>query len=355
MFTADFKEKSEKEIPLPGKKHEDMVAFLQQIHPLHCGQPITDDMTDVIFVVEDRKLYFNKTILMMCSPVFKSMFTSRFKEKEAKEIPLPDKKYEDVVVLTVRRMAGKLETEDPGGPFETPDDTTDVIFIVEQKKLYFNKMLLGMCSPVFKRMFTADFKEKSEKEIPLPGKKHEDMVAFLQQIHPLHCGEPITEKVKAEPGTVTGPFDVPDDTTDVTFLIEDKKIYFNRVVLVMASPAFKQAFSACDHKSKGEKLIPLPGKKYVDMVAFLKQIHPAHCAEPITDETLPEILLLADEYEVASVRQKCEEYINTQIRLDVCQPMSDYRVLFYLTVAEKHSFQMLRQQLCVEDQKKNWA
>ncbi|KAK7505155.1 hypothetical protein BaRGS_00003725 [Batillaria attramentaria] len=155
----------------------------------------------------------------------------------------------------------------------------------------------------------------------------------------------MAEKVKPEPGTVTGPFDVPDDTTDVTFLIEDKKIYFNRVVLVMASPAFKQAFSACDHKSKGEKLIPLPGKKYVDMVAFLKQIHPAHCAEPITDETLPEILLLADEYEVASVRQKCEEYINTQIRLDVCQPMSDYRVLFYLTVAEKHSFQMLRQQL----------
>ncbi|KAK7505033.1 hypothetical protein BaRGS_00003603 [Batillaria attramentaria] len=132
-------------------------------------------------------------------------------------------------------MAGKLNTEHPAGPFETPDDTTDVIFIVEQKKLYFNKVLLGMCSPVFKRMFTADFKEKSEKEIPLPGKKHEDMVAFLQQIHPLHCGE------------------------------------------------------------------------------------------PITDTNISQILPLADEYDVDSIRKKCEQYIGVQVQLNAAHKLSNDR------------------------------
>ncbi|KAK7505154.1 hypothetical protein BaRGS_00003724 [Batillaria attramentaria] len=152
-------------------------------------------------------------------------------------------------------MAGKLETEDPGGPFETPDDTTDVIFIVEQKKLYFNKMLLGMCSPVFKRMFTADFKEKSGKEIPLPEKKYGDMVAFLQQIHPLHCGE------------------------------------------------------------------------------------------PITDTNISQILPLADEYDVDSIRKRCEQYIGVQVQLNASSPLSDDRLLFYLLMVEKYKLPQHRQGL----------
>lgn len=61
----------------------------------------TDDRafpeTDVILVVEDRNIHVNKAVLSQHSPVFDTMFKSQFKESTAKEIPLEDKKAEDVV------------------------------------------------------------------------------------------------------------------------------------------------------------------------------------------------------------------------------------------------------------------
>ena len=37
-------------------------------------------------------MYANKMILSLSSPVMKAMFTANFKEKDAKEIELPEKK-----------------------------------------------------------------------------------------------------------------------------------------------------------------------------------------------------------------------------------------------------------------------
>lgn len=53
--------------------------------------------TDVILVVEDQKIHVNKAVLSQHSPVFNTMFNSHFKERTAKEIPLADKKADDVV------------------------------------------------------------------------------------------------------------------------------------------------------------------------------------------------------------------------------------------------------------------
>lgn len=78
--------------------------------------------------------------------------------------------------------------------FRTADDTTDVIFKIKGKpELYFNKTILGMCSPVFKAIFSREIKEKQAIEIPLPEKNYEDVVAFFKQIHPAYSAERITD------------------------------------------------------------------------------------------------------------------------------------------------------------------
>ena len=46
-------------------------------------------MYDVILIVENRKLYCNRAILSIWSPVFETMFKSNFKEKDSMEINLP--------------------------------------------------------------------------------------------------------------------------------------------------------------------------------------------------------------------------------------------------------------------------
>ena len=68
--------------------------------------------------------------------------------------------------------------------FDHPDELSSITFLVEDKDIHFNKDLLSLASPVFHAMFHGHFKEKNLDKIPLPGKRHEDMVQFFTLIHP---------------------------------------------------------------------------------------------------------------------------------------------------------------------------
>ncbi|XP_053376980.1 uncharacterized protein LOC128547802 [Mercenaria mercenaria] len=72
----------------------------------------------------------------------------------------------------------------PDHDFTTKSWKEDFCFIVEEKRLYVAKVVLALASPVFERLFQADFKEKDETEIELPGKKFEDVSEFLNCIYP---------------------------------------------------------------------------------------------------------------------------------------------------------------------------
>lgn len=53
--------------------------------------------SSVVFLVENRNLYASKEVLALCSPVFRNMFESDFRERSADSIPLPGKCYRDFV------------------------------------------------------------------------------------------------------------------------------------------------------------------------------------------------------------------------------------------------------------------
>jgi hypothetical protein len=89
-------------------------------------------------------------------------------------------------------MAAKKAPE----PFSEAEAYSDVVFVVEDRKVHFTKAFLTACSPVFDRMFHGTFEEATKIEIPLPGKKWADIVPFLQLIHP----------ATAHSTTVTGEF-----------------------------------------------------------------------------------------------------------------------------------------------------
>ena len=63
--------------------------------------PITnpDEFSDVTLIAEGRKLYTSRAILASASPVWRTMLTSEFKEKNQPEIPLPGKSYREVCEL----------------------------------------------------------------------------------------------------------------------------------------------------------------------------------------------------------------------------------------------------------------
>jgi len=55
--------------------------------------------SDIVLVVEDRRFYVHRNILALWSPVFDKMFTAAFQEKNKEEIPLPDKKANEIKEL----------------------------------------------------------------------------------------------------------------------------------------------------------------------------------------------------------------------------------------------------------------
>ncbi|XP_062585054.1 uncharacterized protein LOC134246708 [Saccostrea cucullata] len=83
-------------------------------------------------------------------------------------------------------MSEKSKSERQSKPlyFQEDPDITDLILMVENKELYVTKVILMRSSPVFRVMFTSDFKEKNESTISFPEKKYEDFVLFLRSFHP---------------------------------------------------------------------------------------------------------------------------------------------------------------------------
>ena len=68
--------------------------------------------------------------------------------------------------------------------FAEPWSGGDVTFVIEERKIYANKVILSMWSPVMKSMFTSDFKEKNASEIPLIGKKFTHFQKLMKCVHP---------------------------------------------------------------------------------------------------------------------------------------------------------------------------
>ena len=57
------------------------------------------DESDVTLVVEGERFHVHRVLLSMHSPVFRAMFNSDFKEKDAVEITLHGKKAKEVLDL----------------------------------------------------------------------------------------------------------------------------------------------------------------------------------------------------------------------------------------------------------------
>ena len=55
--------------------------------------------SNVAFILEDQRVYANKTFLAILSPVLDAMFNGDFKERKDDEITLPWKKHQDFLQL----------------------------------------------------------------------------------------------------------------------------------------------------------------------------------------------------------------------------------------------------------------
>ena len=76
--------------------------------------------------------------------------------------------------------------------FCQPWQFSNVVLVVEEDRFNVHRCILGMWSEVFTTMFTAQFKEKTAEEVPLPGKKSAQIKEMLLVIY-LSSAKPIDE------------------------------------------------------------------------------------------------------------------------------------------------------------------
>lgn len=104
-------------------------------------------------------------------------------------------------------------------------------------------------------------------------------------------------------------FNLPDELTSLTLIVEDQKLYVHKEVLATWSPVFKSMFTR-DFKEKVKDEIELPDKKVDDFVELL------HCMYPpikrISDSNVFQLLPLVEEYQISEVKKKCEDFLLTK-------------------------------------------
>ncbi|XP_046546694.1 BTB and MATH domain-containing protein 38-like [Haliotis rubra] len=104
------------------------------------------------------------------------------------------------------------------------------------------------------------------------------------------------------------------------------------VALAAASDVFDKMFNG-NFKEQQKPEVPLPGKRYADIVDMLLCIYPSEL-RPVTKATVDKMLELADEYQIESLKRKCEDFM-----LSICgndkTPKGDVTHALYL--ADKYS------------------
>ncbi|KAL3881413.1 hypothetical protein ACJMK2_027858 [Sinanodonta woodiana] len=249
MFESDFKEKNVDVLPLPGKKYEDVVTFLQCVNPgvlqkvnyaiIHgvitlareyqvqrlledCKKCLQNELSSVPFEKFDKNCRDVHTTLMVkkyCEicvitdnydlenvfkicvkiftkinanwyknvPMFQKISTGHRNKILRSRLSKIDQKLRAAEAMSLPEQS---KQEDGDGEdiqefdFLRKSPWTDLQLDVEGKTIHVSKLYLATISPVFRLMFESDFKEKNVDVLPLPDKKYEDVVIFLQCVNP---------------------------------------------------------------------------------------------------------------------------------------------------------------------------
>ena len=91
------------------------------------------------------------------------------------------------------KMASNGASSKTPTDFSAPWKFSDVVLAVEDQKFHVHRSTLAFWSPVFEKMFMSDFKEKSNDEISLPGKKASEIKQLLHMMYPSLEEKPVTK------------------------------------------------------------------------------------------------------------------------------------------------------------------
>lgn len=153
------------------------------------------------------------------------------------------------------------------------------------------------------------------------------------------------------------PFFEPDEFSDVTIIVGEKRLYSNKCLLSYNSPIFAKQLADGGTEGKGKnktvasKELDLSEKKYEEVCELLAFIDP-RVDVTLKDDDAFRLIPMAHEFEIAPLLKACEFTVTQSfykmrkgkrsgsVPIDVC--------IQYLIVADKHKFKDLLE-MCMEE------
>ncbi|CAF3389621.1 unnamed protein product [Rotaria sp. Silwood1] len=141
-------------------------------------------------------------------------------------------------------------------------------------------------------------------------------------------------------------FSTPDDISDVTLIVEDKKIFAHKSILAKISPVFnRMLYSNGFRESKTNEII-LPGKQYLHIIELLKCIYP-NILKSIDNSNAMYLLPLSDEYSIVILKKNIERYFISTIN-SISYKYGDNltRLFDLLSLSQLYRLNKLEENIC---------
>lgn len=101
--------------------------------------------------------------------------------------------------------------------------------------------------------------------------------------------------------------------SDITFVVEEKKIHAHKAILVSRSPVF-QVMLQCYTKESQDNTLEISGMKYEVMKELLRFMYVGRVND--IDKQATELLKAADKYSVAGLKAMCETVLYKSLTID---------------------------------------
>merc|ERR1711920_726577 len=106
------------------------------------------------------------------------------------------------------------------------------------------------------------------------------------------------------------------DFSDITFVVEGKRIYAHKAILVAQCEHFHAMFSGGRFAEASKSEIEIPNWSYTAFVAMVEWLYTGHTPRELSSAHLTEVLGLADHYTLDGLKHVCENVLVHSIEIE---------------------------------------
>ena len=111
-----------------------------------------------------------------------------------------------------------------------------------------------------------------------------------------------------------------DEFSDVTFVVEGRRVFGHKLVLSIVSDCFRAMFTTGFRESEANAEIEIPDSSYDAFMAMMEYIYTGRIPSTLVEmHQIVDLLELADQFFLDHLKQKCEMLLQPEVNVDTVE------------------------------------